>query len=30
MKDPFAADGDPAVAEKLRQGLEAMKQEKKG
>lgn len=29
MKDPFAADGDPNVAEKLRQGMEAMKQEKK-
>jgi NADH dehydrogenase (ubiquinone) 1 alpha subcomplex subunit 5 len=29
MKDPFAADGDPAVAEKLRKGMEAMKQEKK-
>jgi NADH dehydrogenase (ubiquinone) 1 alpha subcomplex subunit 5 len=29
MKDPFAAGGDPAVAEKLRRGMEAMKQEKK-
>lgn len=29
MKDPFAADGDPEVAEKLREGMEAMKQEKK-
>lgn len=28
-KDPFAADGDPEVAEKLREGMEAMKQEKK-
>jgi NADH dehydrogenase (ubiquinone) 1 alpha subcomplex subunit 5 len=28
MKDPFAADGDADVAEKLREGMEAMKEKK--
>ena len=29
MKDPFAQGGDPDVAEKLRKGMEAMKQDVK-
>jgi len=28
LKDPFGEDGDPEVQEKLRQGMEAMKQNK--